>query len=304
MTASSAERYAKIMALPLSYVSNEDFGCETEAKILSLTPECSGGPETTCCAEGLPAYLASLYKVPLLTQEQEAHLFRKMNYLKFRAAEMRGRVSKVGPDATGMIELIERYHQNAVAVRNEIVQANLRLVVSIARRVATPGADLFDLVSDGNEILLYTVDNFDYSRGVRFSTYATKALLSGIIRSHSREHLHRQQACTGCEAVLDTATSGETVDETSDETIDFRPIIAKLLQLLDDRQCQVITLRFGLGDNEPTIQQQIGKLLGISQQRVGQIEKVALGILRKAAKAMDLDPADVFPPDTGTAAAA
>ncbi len=87
--------------------------------------------------EGLPPYLASLDDVPLLSREQEAHLFRKMNYLKFRVNQMRATIdpTRVKP---AVLDSIERLMEEALAVKNQIIRANLRLVVSIAKK--HPGA--------------------------------------------------------------------------------------------------------------------------------------------------------------------
>ena len=102
---------------------------------------------------GLPPYLASLYEMPLLTREQEQHLFRKYNYLKYKAAKLRKELDVEQPKAPLMDE-IEELYEEIVATKNQIARANLRLVVSIAKRHVTPDQNFFELVSDGNVSLL------------------------------------------------------------------------------------------------------------------------------------------------------
>ena len=94
------------------------------------------------CPAGLPPYLASLYEVPLLTREQEAHLFRKFNFLKYKAGEARARGSIRSRAKSSVMDQIERLYDEAVATKNQIVRANLRLVVSIAKRHVGPTRQL------------------------------------------------------------------------------------------------------------------------------------------------------------------
>ena len=101
----------------------------------------------------MPAYLANLYEVPLLTREQEAHLFRKMNYLKYKASGLRDALDVDRPRRR-LMDQIEKLYDESVAAKNQIIRANLRLVVSIAKRYVGPAEDFFELVSDGNMSLI------------------------------------------------------------------------------------------------------------------------------------------------------
>ena len=87
--------------------------------------------------------------MPLLTREQEAHLFRKMNYLKYKAHRLREELDPAKAK-TAELDEIERLQEEALAVKNQIIRANLRLVVSIAKRHVGPSNNFFELVSDGN----------------------------------------------------------------------------------------------------------------------------------------------------------
>src|SRR5262249_42188469 len=154
-----------------------------EAVILAPLPESPAGkPRKARAPEGLPPYLSSLYDVSLLSREQEAHLFRKMNYLKFRANQLREAIDPARAKAAHR-DRIERLQEEALAAKNQIIRANLRLVVSIAKKYLAPSNNFFELISDGNMSLIRAVEKFDYARGNKFSTYASWAIMRNYIRS-------------------------------------------------------------------------------------------------------------------------
>ncbi len=92
------------------------------------------------------------------------HLFRKMNYLKYQAHQLRRRLDPAAR-RTADLDEIERLQEEALAVKNQIIRANLRLVVSIAKRHVGPSNNFFELVSDGNMSLIRAVEKFDFSPG-------------------------------------------------------------------------------------------------------------------------------------------
>ncbi|MCA9249380.1 MAG: RNA polymerase subunit sigma-70, partial [Planctomycetales bacterium] len=158
-------RAKRIAELPLEYMPNPVFTRRNADKVcLGPMPEADTPPRKVRRPSGLPPYLASLYENPLLTREQEAHIFRKFNYLKYKAAKLRKRLSKSAPKIA-LMEEIETLYEQAVATKNEIVRANLRLVVSIAKRHIDQHENFFELVSDGNMSLLRAVEKFDFARG-------------------------------------------------------------------------------------------------------------------------------------------
>ena len=229
------------------------------------------------------AYLASLYEIPLLSREQEVHLFRKLNYLKHKAGALRGKLDPSRPRKT-LVARIEKLCKKIVATRNEILCANLRLVVSIAKRHVGPAQNLFELVSDGNVALMRAVERFDYSLGNRFSTYATWAIITNFARTIP-ESL-RQRACfrTASSDLL-TATPEVRSNQHALEAVQHGREIAVdgILQRLNDREREIIVCRFGLrrGD-EPRTLQEVGNVMGVSRERIRQIEARALGKLRRA----------------------
>ncbi len=170
-----------LLSMDLDYVYNEDFEKpELGSDILAPMPEADKPGRLIKPPKDLPPYLASLYKVPLLDRVQEKHLFRKYNYLKYLADSLR---KKIDLNHVRMSEVarIEAILVQGAAAKNQIIRANLRLVVSIARKHLTGGPQgLFELISDGNMSLMRAVEKFDYSRGFKFSTYASWAIMKNF----------------------------------------------------------------------------------------------------------------------------
>ena len=196
-------RLEQIGELPLDYIYNEDFeSVEREAEYLGPVPQPATAPRKVRVPAGLPSYLAALYDVALLTREQEYHLFRKMNYLKHSASRLRESLSHTEGSKTAIMDRIDDLYEAAVLVKNRIVQSNLRLVVSIAKRHVASTDDFFSLVSDGNMSLIRAVEKFDYSRGNKFSTYASWAIMKNFARTIPTEFKHRDRFRTTTKSCL------------------------------------------------------------------------------------------------------
>ena len=110
-----------------------------------------------------------------------------MNYLKFKAAKLRDKLDKTRPQVRGM-DAIEELLDRAVEIKNFLIRSNLRLVVSIAKRHIKPTSNFFEMVSDGNMSLIRAIEKFDYTKGNKFSTYATWAIMKNFARSIPAEH--------------------------------------------------------------------------------------------------------------------
>ena len=159
-------RAKAILELPLDFIDNPEFHRRGAHKriVEAPMPEPEHTPRRVRPPAGLPRYLASLYEVPLLTREQEYYLFRKFNFLKYKATKLRDSLDVARAKASEMNEIQDLYDA-AVKVKNQIVQANLRLVVSIGKRHVNANEDFFTLISDGNMSLIRAVEKFDYGRG-------------------------------------------------------------------------------------------------------------------------------------------
>ena len=279
-------RCARIAELPLDYIDNPRFSRKgADNACLGMMPDSDSTPRKAKRLSGLPPYLASLYEMPLLTREQEQHIFRKYNYLKFKVARLRATLDMERPKAALMDE-IEQLYEQIVDIKNQIARCNLRLVVSITKRHVTPDQNFFELVSDGNLSLLRAVEKFDFARGNKFSTYASWAIMKNFSRTIPTEYRQRDRFRTSHEELFDM-TQELRGNPTLEENLQ-RDRVAKLervLKRLDDRERQIIVGRFGLDHSrEPRTLKEVGTELGVTKERIRQIEARALNKLRQAAQ--------------------
>jgi RNA polymerase primary sigma factor len=285
-------RAHRLLEQKLEYMPHPSFDDPAaEPEILGPMPEPADGraPRRTRPPKGLPPYLASLYEVPLLSREQEAHLFRKMNYLKYQAAALRAALDPARA-RTAELDRIERLQEEALAVKNQVIRSNLRLVVSIAKRHVGPGNNFFELVSDGNMSLIRAVEKFDYARGNKFSTYASWAIMNKFTRSIPEEYRRRERFATGFEEVFKGAAD-DRVDERESEAAraHSQETVRGMLGRLDERERRIIISRYGLEGAEERTLEQLGRELGVTKERVRQIESRAHNKLRKFAAEQELE---------------
>lgn len=279
-------RATRIAELPLEFMPNERFTRKgADNACLGPMPESETATRKPRRPAGLPPYLASLYEISLLTREQEQHLFRKYNYLKFKTGRLRDQLDFEQPKATLMDE-IELLYEQVVDLKNQIARCNLRLVVSIAKKRVTPDQNFFELISDGNVSLLRAVEKFDFARGNKFSTYASWAIMKNFARTIPNEYRQRDRFRTSHDELFDM-TQEERANPAKEETLqqDRLSKIQRVLQKLDDRERQIIVGRFGLDHSqEPQTLKQVGAELGVTKERIRQIEARALNKLRLAAQ--------------------
>jgi RNA polymerase primary sigma factor/RNA polymerase sigma factor len=278
-------RAQRIFELPLDCIYNPDFDRPSlEAEILGPLPMSDASARRVRVPSGLPPYLASLYDVVLLTREQEYHLFRRMNYLKHTASKLRATLDPKAPKPSVM-DQIESLYEQAVATKNDIVKANLRLVVSIAKRHVNSTDDFFSLISDGNMSLIRAVEKFDYSRGNKFSTYASWAIMKNFARTIPDEFKHRDRFRTSGEEVF-MAQEDERSDPLAVESQhrQRQRQVNRILNRLDEREQRIIAARFGLGRTGDSLTlKEVGQELGVTKERIRQLEARALDKLRAAA---------------------
>jgi RNA polymerase sigma factor (sigma-70 family) len=225
----------------------------------------------------VPDGIADLCRTPPMSPARERAMFLKLNFHKMQFVTARRRLDPELARARDL-NVLEAHLRRAMEVKNEILRANLRLVVSVARRHLRPGLTLNELVSDGTMTLMRAVDAFDTHRGNKFSTYATFALMKGFARSVPQMLAHRAAGQpddpTRLIELPDRRVAGAT------NRFLAREELGHLLQRLDKRERDVLSGHFGLGDVMPASYEQLGRRLGISKERVRQIEQLALAKLR------------------------
>jgi RNA polymerase primary sigma factor len=281
------EQVKRVQELQLDYIPNDRFkrmSAAQQAVVLGPAPLNPRPAKAVARPVGLPPYLASMYETPLLTREQEQHLFRKMNYLKHKASVLRGRLDARRPSLTAMTQ-VERLAGDAVGVKNEVVRANLRLVVSIAKRYATGPGHLFELISDGNMSLIRAAEKFDFARGFRFSTYASWAIMKNFARTIPAELRQQARFRTGGDERLMVMPDEHSESMRREAAhVERQAEVTRILKHLDERERQIIRHRFGLDrGRSPMTLKEVGRVMGVTKERIRQLEARAMAKLRDAA---------------------
>jgi RNA polymerase primary sigma factor len=285
----------------------------------------------------LALYLKQISQHPLLTVEDEQRIGEKVKALR---AQLSAPAKHSRKDEK---KLEEKLRQQ----KNLMINSNLRLVVSIAKKYQHRGLSLLDLIDEGNIGLIEAVERFDYTKGCRFSTYGTWWIRQAIIKSLAdkgrviRIPIHMLNTIKKCYFVAkhltqelgrdpnseelseymnippckvkdimkisqETASLDSTVDddnmtsladlirdEVSSEPFEevfqmtLQSTIEKVLLQLSEREKKIIQLRFGLDGEGPFTLEQTGKLLGITRERVRQIQEKAMSKLRSITRIQD-----------------
>ncbi len=230
----------------------------------------------------IPAYLSDVFRQPMLGHATMIDAFRRMNYLKAKAARRQARLD-VNTARAADLEDIESLLETAGVIRNQILQAHLRVVVHVARKHQHSQHDLFELISDGNLWMMRAVETFDFSRGVKFSTYLTYVLMKNFARRTGDNSTRVDQRMVTTQTdLLDEL--GESQEQSIPDAVDMLLMQGRLIDAmakLPRRERDLLAAHYGLEAGQgPTSLSQIAQSMGITKARVRQLEMRALGRLR------------------------
>ncbi len=305
-----------------------------------------GGADNVFDKDPLGVYLQQIAKYPLLSIQQEQEIGKKIVTLKEKLSSLKQQAG--GPGARELKNELHICEMQLRSYKNRLINANLRLVVSIAKRYQYRGMNLLDMIDEGNIGLIEAVDRFDYTRGCRFSTYGTWWIRQAIIKSladkarviripihmlnaikqfhytnkaltqelgrdpnsgelaeymklpHEKigEIVKYSQDTASLDVNVDeensTSLSDLISDEMSGEPFDhvfhssLQDTFSEVLEDLSNREQEVIKLRFGLKGDGPRTLHETGKILGITRERVRQIQEKAIQKLRNHKTVIDL----------------
>jgi len=278
-------RASELIRQPVDYIYNVEFDDPSRAStMLADMPgldEFDGKRSGKSPPKDVPPHMAHLYEWPLLSKEQEQHMFRKMNFLKHQLHKLQ---STLDPSKAKVSELmrVDELKEDIKDCRDLLISCNQRLVYSQAKQKLALGESIDDLVSDGNMSLMRAVEKFDYSRGNKFSTYATWAIMKNFARSIPDAKTYKQRYMTGhddyFEAKADVRTDEQEVLAAADAA---KARVNRLLDHLDARTREVIRMRTGMDGSEEMTLEQIGQHFGITKERVRQINVRGMKQLRE-----------------------
>ena len=302
----------------------------------------STGGDTGGSSDSVRMYLKEIGKVSLLTADEEVTLAQRIELGSVAEEELADLAARHEPLDIEPIEMarLRRNVRDGERARHELTQANLRLVVSIAKRYMGRGMPMLDLVQEGNLGLMRAVEKFDHRKGFKFSTYATWWIRQAITRAiadqartiripvHMVETINKvkriqrsmvqelerdptveelaDEADLSVERVreilrisLDTMSLDTPVGEEDDSNLgDFiedlqavRPADAAARRMLgqavldalddlNDREKEVVRLRFGLDGGPPRTLEEVGRRYNVTRERIRQIEAKTLAKLR------------------------
>lgn len=282
------ERRRYLFNRVIDYVPCRQF-LKADAERLATTPPADAtvsltrDPTEAAAPAGLTPYLASLYQTRLLSKDEEQFYFRRMNWLKFRAATARGRLDSKRATLR-QIEQIEGWLAEAETSKGIIITSNLRLVVSIAKKFVDPGTSFEELVSEGNVALMRAVEKFNFALGNRFSTYATYAVQRHFFRVSQKSRQMRNRFVAADESLKDRADEPDVKEYCSaDQIAELKRVFTTFFADLEPREKQIVVARFGFDGRPPRTFRELGSEMGVCKERIRQIQTRAMEKLRHMA---------------------
>ena len=244
---------------------------DADVEEFTLTEDTVDVLESALSAEGVKVYLKEIGRVPLLSPEEEINLA-----LKIQAGGPEGEKAK-----------------------QRLSEANLRLVVSIAKRYVGRGMQFLDLIQEGNLGLIKAVEKFDHTKGFKFSTYATWWIRQAITRAiadqartiripvHMVETINKVKKVSSHLGDFIPDEDAPVPAEAASHTL-LKEQLSGVLKSLTPREEKVLRLRFGLEDGRPRTLEEVGKEFNVTRERIRQIEAKALRKLRHPSRSKKL----------------
>ncbi len=232
---------------------------------------------------GLTPYIATLYQTRLIDRDEEQFYFRRMNWLKYKAARLRGKLDRRRASLK-QIERVEGLLSEAETVKAIVITSNLRLVVSIAKKFVDATWSLDELISEGNIALMRAVEKFNFALGNRFSTYATYAIQRHFFRLSQRGRQLRKRFVSDEEPLRDRAEKLSDTEYCSREQIAMlNKVFGGFLSELEPRERKIVVARFGFDGKPPRTFRELGSQMGVCKERIRQIQGRAMEKLRTLA---------------------
>ena len=247
----------------------------------------------------------------LLTGAQERILFMKYNFARFQVSEIQQQVASRAPTLTEALAAL-KWYAISKQYREQLAETNLGLVLAMSRRVRLSEIDFADLISEGNLALMRSVDKFDCGRGFKFSTYACRAILKAFSRHGIKITAYRKRFGTEFDPIYEKSNHLEVVRATHERECadEVKHIVLANKADLSEIERQVLGLRFGLDIHGPLSAmtpaatpgerftlEQVGQMIGVTKERVRQLQNKALEKIRLAVETANPAAAKEFAAD-------
>lgn len=268
-----SDRQQELLERPIRYIGNEaEFSAHDSWARIMETPEPKAAASSGARSlERAATLLQTILARPLLTGEQEQYLFRQMNYLKFVAEKTRQTLSHEKNEPS-KVRRIDELLRHSSKIRERLTEDNLKLVVSIGKQFSHK---IHKALSVGIVGLLEAIDTFDYQRGNKLSTFATRPIFWKYLQEARKEKRSSRVvvADLGTWDQPDTSVSGSQHEEARAHQ---RMHIERGFKHLNAQEREVLKLYFGLHGDEPMTLEEVGKHKKLSKARIQQIKADAL----------------------------
>ncbi len=220
----------------------------------------------------------------LMKGTEERTMFMRFNYSKLRLARLQRKIKAEGLTRETAQEFLE-WHRRFEHFREYLTRTNLALVLAMAKRTRLGDIDFAEIVSEGNMALLRAVDKFNVDRGFKFSTYACRAILKAFSRAALKHNRHRTRFPVEFEPDLEKSDwADKRRDQVEEDCVDeLKQIVNRNLADLSNVEQTVLRRRFNWeqADDSPLTLEEVGKIIGVTKERVRQIQNKALAKIKR-----------------------